>query len=288
MPMYTDPEQARSDLFLSGAVYIFGPLLLRALGGAYGLPVIGDLLAIAAPFVMTGLVPLLMVRYRKERLSDYGLGDDRGPGLRLGLMLALPVVLAVALALGMAEATLGGTLPAVALGTGTVTGLLANISGWIGLAVLAVYATVKARDAFRANIRSVSEGVTEIGRVLGAAAAVAALLIIIALRASPALWLLVPLGAAASILLLLRRYVPRSTTTRAALLAPVILLAIRPFNPFALFFDASAFVVSVWSAAFLGAMGLLMAATLESRQTAWSAAALGGMLALFVPVAFVG
>jgi hypothetical protein len=288
MPMYTDPEQARSDLFLSGAVYVFGPLLLTLLNPLFRVPVVGAVLAIAAPFVTTGLVPLLMVRYRKESLRDYGLGDERGSGLRLGLVLSLPVVIAVAVALAVAGVALGGTLPAVALGTGSVTGLLANVSAWLGLAILAVYATVKARDAFRADIRSVREGVTEIGRILGVAAGIAALLLLVVLRSDPALWALVPLGAAASVFLLRRRYLSRSTTTRAALLAPVILLAIRPFNPFALFLDAGQFVVSVWSAAFLGAMGLLMAATLESRQTAWSAAALGAMLALFVPAAFVG
>lgn len=286
--MYTTAEEARSDLYMAGAVYVFGPLLLELVGPVFDIPVLGVLLAVVAPLLTTALVPYLLFRYRKERLIDYGLGADRAGGVRVGLLLALPIVVAVLLGPLTRGALPGGTLPAVALGQPSVVGLLANITSWAGLVVLAVYATVKGRDAFRNDLRSVSDGVTEIGRIVGIVAAVAALLLGLSGQADPAVAVLVPLGVAASLFWLLRRFVPTSTTTRAALLAPTVLLAWRPFNPFALLVSPPLFVVSAWSAAVLGGIGLLLAATLESRRTAWPAVAIGVLLALLVPVSLVG
>ncbi len=290
--MYATSEEARSDLFLAGAVYLFGPLLLRVVSPVFGVPVLGEVLIVVAPLLTTALVPVLLTRYRKERTAEYGVGGERGRGLQVGVLLALPIVIGAALGAGIRGEALPATVPAVVLDGSQWLALAANITTWAGLTVLAIYATVKARDAFRADIRTVPEGVTEIARILGIVAAIATALLIVgaatdAFPLDPLVVVLVPLGAGVSVLLLLRRFIPSSTTTRAALLAPTVLLALRPFNPFALFFSAGNFVLSVWSAALLATIGLLMAATLESRRTAWPAIALGAMLALLVPVSFV-
>jgi hypothetical protein len=290
--MYATSEEARSDLFLAGAVYLFGPLLLQIATPLFRIPVLGYVLVVIAPLLTTALVPFLLMRYRKETVAEYGLGDRRGRGMRMGALLALPVVAGAALGVGIRGGLLPATLPATLFDGSQWLGLAANITTWAGLTTLAVYSTVKARDAFRADIRTVPEGVTEIARILGIVAGIATLLLLVgaATRAfplDPLLVVLLPLGVAGAVLLLLRRHIPSSTTTRAALLTPAVLLALRPFNPFALFFNAGNFVLSVWSAALLAAIGLIMAATLESRRSAWPAVALGAMLALLVPVSFV-
>lgn len=290
--MYATVEEARSDLFLAGAVYLFGPLLLQVAAPLFRVPVLGELLILAAPVATTALVPFLLMRYRKERAADYGLVGRRGAGPRVGALLAVPIVLGAVVGAAVRGGVLPATLPALALDPGQWLAFAVNVLTWAGLTVLAIYATVKARDAFRADIRTVGEGVTEIGRVLGIVGGIATLLLLVgsgtgAFPLDPVVVVLVPLGAAASVLLLLRRFIPSSTTTRAALLTPTVLLALGPFNPFALFFSAGNFVLSVWSAALLATVGLLMAATLESRRTAWPAVALGVVLALLVPVSFV-
>lgn len=286
--MYTDPEEARSDLLLAAAVYLFGPLLLEAVGGLYGVPVVGSLLLIVAPLLTTALVPVLMARYRKEPASHYGLVADRASGLQFGAFLALPLIATVAVIFALTRDVLPTTLPAVVVGGAPVNAtvnLLANASGWLGLTVLAVYATVKARDAFRSDLRSVRDGLLEVGRILGIAGGAATVLLF---ASSPSWVLLLALGAAGGVYLLLRGLKGPSTTSRAALVAPVVLLALRPFNLIALFGDPAGFVASVWSATLLGAVGLIVAGSLEARRSAWVAVGLALALALFVPVLIAG
>jgi hypothetical protein len=247
---------------------------------------------VIAPLLTTALVPVLLMRYRKERSADYGVGGQRGSGLRTGVLLGLPVVVGAVLGAAARGGVLPSTVPALVLDGSQWVGFVANITTWVGLTILAIYATVKARDAFRADIRTLPDGVTEIARILGIVGAISTALLIVgaatnALQLDPFTVVLVPLGAAASVLLLLRRFLPNSTTTRATLLTPAVLLALRPFNPFALFFSAGNFVLSIWSAALLATIGLLMAATFEPRRSAWPAIGLGAILALLVPVSFV-
>lgn len=296
MAYYPDPEEARSDLFLAGAVYLFGPLLLDALarfaGGLLAQPVVAAVYAAVAPLATTALVPVLLARYRGESLRDYGWGVDAPTGIRLGLLVAVPI--AAAVGLSAVAATLldpgalpvvRGTVPAALLGIGSIAALIANVSTWLGLLVLAVYATVKGRDAFRADVRSVAGGVTQIGRVLGIIAVVAVVLLLLTLGGTfPVGLVLLPAGVALAGVLLLRALRGRSTAIRAALLAPTILLALRPFDLFSLFTNAAAFVLGVWTAALMGAIGLFVAAQLEGRRTAMGAAAIAVVFALLVPV----
>ncbi|MPZ89782.1 MAG: hypothetical protein GEU81_17365 [Nitriliruptorales bacterium] len=284
--MYTDPEEARSDLFLAGAVYLFGPVLLRFANPLFGLGILGQLLTVVTPLLVTAMVPILLARYRGNPGSHFGLGGQRFAGLQWGLLLALPIVGALAVALALQGVLAPGTLPALVLAGGSLAAFAANVAGWVGLGVLAVFATVKARDAFRSDLRSTTDGVNEVGRVLGIAGGVAALLLV-ATQGLEAIVLLLPLGVAGSVALLLRRISGAGTSTRATLIAPVVLLAIGPFNPFALFFSAGRFVFSVWAAAIVGAFALIVAGSLERQRTAWPTVALTGCLALFVPVSFI-
>lgn len=296
MAYYPDPEEARSDLFLAGAVYLFGPLLLDALarfaGGLLAQPVVAAVYAAVAPLATTALVPVLLARYRGESLQDYGWGVDAPTGIRLGLLVAVPI--AAAVGLSAVAATLldpgalpvvRGTVPAALLGIGSIAALIANVSTWLGLLVLAVYATVKGRDAFRADVRSVAGGVTQIGRVLGIVAVVAVVLLLLTLGGTfPVGLVLLPAGVALAGVLLLRALRGRSTAIRAALLAPTILLALRPVNLLALFVGPQDFVMGVWEACVLGALGLFVAAQLESSRSAMGAAAMAIVFVSFVPL----
>lgn len=285
--MYTDPEEARSDLLLAGAVYLFGPILLGLLGFLTAVPVLGPVLVIAQPLLTTVVVPILMIRYRKERWADYGLAGARGPGIQLGLLLAAPMVVAVV----VAALVQGGrppeaTLPALVFG-GSWVDAAANLARWIGLTGLALYVTVKARDAFRSELYGVRTGILEVGRVLGIVGAIAALLLVVSTRLQlPLSLLLVPLGAAAAVALLYRSIRGPGSTTRMTLVAPTVLLALAPFNPFALFSNAQGFVASTYIAVYVGAIGLLVAGSLEGRRTGWAAVGLGVTLGLLVPSFF--
>lgn len=290
--MYTDPEEARSDLLLSGAVYLFGPLLLQAVAPLLlRVPGVGLVYLVLAPLLTTVLVPVLLIRYRKEPWAAYGAISDSG-GPRLGLLAGLPIVAAVIVTvgalqvLGGADAVRGVLLGAALLEPSevTVVELLANVTGWAGLVGLALYATVKARDAFRADVLTVRDGVVLIGRGLAIAAGASAVLLAIAASfgESTVGLLLVPLGVAGGVYLLYRG-LRRTTTTRATLLAPVILLALRPFQLFALLTNASEFLFGVWGATILGGVGLIVAVLLETRRSAVGAVALLALLALLVP-----
>jgi len=290
--VYTDPEEARSDLFLAGAVYLFGPLLLSFVAPLLGrVPVVGLVFVVVSPLLTTVLVPVLMIRYRKEPWAAYGAISDSN-GVRLGLLAGLPIAAAAVLgvvvraALGGPDAARSVVVGAAVLAPSSVTAveLFANISQWAGLIGLALYATVKARDAFRADLLSVRDGVVLLGRWLAIAAGASTVLLVVAVSFGVAAvgLVVVPLGVAAGVYLLFRG-LRRTTTTRATLLAPVVLLALGPFQLFALLTDATGFLFGVWGAAILGAVGLIVAVLLETRRSAVGAVALLALLALLVP-----
>jgi hypothetical protein len=282
--MYTSSDDARSDLFLAGAVYLFGPLILRVLFGIIPLtdiPVVGSVLLVVVPLATTVLVPYLLIRYRHEPLSLYGLGRSGAPLVVTGALLGVPVVGAAVLgALGGGQG-LDGALPVVAAGAGEgAVELLARLAQWLGLALLAVYGTVKARDAFRGDPQTLREATLEIGRYVAIAAVVATVLLVVALSARGSavealLFLLPPLGVAGAVALTLRQLRP-AVITRSTLLTPVVLLALGPFQ---LSFNPFDFVIGIWLAALFAAIGLIIGALQESRRSAYAAVGLAVVLA---------
>lgn len=282
--MYQSPDDARSDLFLAGAVYFFGPVVLRILLGIFPLgrvPLLAPILAVALPLVVTVLVPYLLIRYRRERLSDYGLGGGPSPALGFGALLGVPVAIVTLVAALARGQGLLDAFPVVALGPGALVDVLARFAQWIGITLLAVYATVKARDAFRGEYRTLPEGVWEVGRILGIVVVVTAGLLALALtlQAGPFLEiLLLPLGVGASFWLLRRNLPARSSTRRPVLVAPTVVFAVGPFF---LVFDAFAFVTGVYQAALYAVFGLAVGAMQESRRSAQAAIGLAIVLAGF-------
>lgn len=270
--MYTSPDEARSDLFLAGAVYLFGGLvigLLLEIVPLQSLPGVDVALAFLVPIVTTALVPHLLVRYRKESWSAYGLGAPDSSfwsGALAGLPLAAASVVTALVFSG--DPTAG--LPVVAIGTGALRLLLLRLVSWLCLAVLAVYGTVKARDAFRADYSTVRDASREIGRwvgiVLGATTVLLSASFAVRGVTSAALELLLLALAAVGVFALVYRSVPaRATTSRATLLTPAVLLAL---GPFALSFDAAQLVFSLWLASIYAAVGLTMGMLVETRRSA--------------------
>ncbi len=279
-------DEARSDLFLSAAAYLFGPLLLGVVLRIVPLtriPGLGDLVTVLLPLATTVLVPWLLIRYRRERLLDYGLGRP-SPVVAQGLLVAAPIVAASLLVTFLlAEDTTG--LPVVGLARGgTVVGFLQRLASWVGLALLAVYGAVKARDAFRSDPRYLRPAVVEIARVLAVIAAIASVLLALSstVNGGPARvvapLVILPLAVAAAVALTYRGLTPGQLTTRAILLTPVVLLAL---GPFALTLNAVSFVSGIWTAALLAGIGLVVAAFVEARRSAWGPLGLALAIAAF-------
>jgi len=286
--MYTSTEDARSDLFLSGAVYIIGPAVIAILRDLLPLDAIPGMtvaLGLSLPFVTTALVPILLMRYRDESLGQYGYGAGLPPNFGVGLLLASPIILASVVGAILAGDPLSGVGVGEVVRTGgafgALLGLIIRLISWLGLGFLAVYATVKARDAFRSDYRTVRDETLWLGRIVAAVAAVAvsiALLLILPGQDDGfglVSLLLLPLGVAGSVALLLRMLRGPSATSRATMLTPVVLLALGPFQ---LSFSGTALALAVWYAAMYAGIGLVIAALQESRRSA--VACLGLTLAI--------
>ena len=277
--MYSSPDDARSDLFLSVGVYLFGPLLLDILFQYIPLlsvPVVGPLLRIAAAFATTALVPYLLMRYRRESFGMYGIGRERMSGLLAGAVAALPLVVAtVAVALLVGDSPLI-QLPILTLPGGGLVIVLRTVQ-WLGTAFLAAYCTVKARDAFRSDLRTIRDVALEIGRVVAIALAVSALLLIAGGTVSVVPALVIPLGALGCVAVALQSVRGPSSTARAILVTPTVILALRAFN---LTLDGRRFFVTLWLTGIVACIGLVIGMFSESRNSAMAALGVGLVVAL--------
>ncbi len=283
--MYTTPDEARTDLYLAGAVYLFGDLILRIVLGLVPLDrirFVGPVIVALLPLVTTILVPYLLIRYRKERLADYGLTKPSPLFLR-GLLIGVPLVVAALVTGWLAGAGPGGGLPIFGVVQGALLLFVRRITFVFGLVLLCVYATVKARDAFRSDPRYLPTGVLEIGRILAVVSAVtSALLILSTVLGGQSLvvrstLLLFPLAVAGSAYLAYRELAGRQLTSRAILLTPTVILAL---GAFAFRLDAFEFTYGLWRAAYLAGIGLIVGALVESQRSAWGALGLATLVAL--------
>lgn len=286
--MFTSTEDARSDLFLSGAVYVIGPAvfdILRSLVPVDRIPGVTILLVLLIPVATTALVPYLLMRYRNEAFGQYGYGAGLPPNFGVGVLLALPLIAASMLTgLVVGGNPLNG-LGLVAVLGGDALALIARLLSWVGLGFLAVYATVKARDAFRSDYRTVRDETIGLGRILAVVAAVA--ISVALLFTAPgagglgggaqvfALLGLLPLGVAASVALVLWLIRGPSATSRATMVTPVVIMALGPLQ---LSFNLQALALTVRQAVVYAGIGLVIAALQESRRSA--VAALGLTLAI--------
>ncbi len=226
--MWVDPAEARSDFVLAAAVALFGPLvislLIRVLPWAFRDPS-GLYLRAGLLFAFTGLVPLLLARYREQGREAFGLEGPKD-GLLAGLLLAIPVVVLGVVSIRLDRSArltraLAGVFGAAFGNPVTVLGVVANVLAlFAGALLLYMFLTVKARDGFAHTPITQLEALRTYGMAAAAAAGALGLLVALQVRATPWRPLLSALALAALVLVADRLVTPGATTTRATVLAP--------------------------------------------------------------------
>lgn len=286
--MYTSLEDARSDLFLAGAVFVFGGLIFEVLLNIvplHRIPVLGYVILILLPLATTVLVPYLLIRYRGEPWAMYGLSGLSLPALGYGAALGLVLVGAFVLVAVLSGLSPTATVPLADVSGSGPLALLRRISQWLGFGLLAVYGTVKARDAFHGTPQRLREGAVHLARILSAVVAVAGGLLVLAMAArnqlalAPALEVVLPALAVVGIAALVTTRVQGSpAATRPVLITPAVLLGLGAFR---LGFDAVAFVSAVYLGAVFALLGLVVGVLQETQRSAWAAVGLALVIAVF-------
>jgi hypothetical protein len=258
-------DEARSDIALTIAALVLGPLLLGGLRGGTGTA--GVLLDLTVVLALTALVPVLLIRGRAGGggggTLPRTLGLDAPPqGAVTGLVLALPVA-----------AT--GALSMMTAGTGAGAAVLGRLSGAplqvvqvtvlsVGSFVLVVFLARRGAEAFP---RSPEWALRRLLRTLGMGAAALALV---------AGLLRVPLGAdatrvvanaaalAAVVLLADRMLGARRAVPRLALLLPAGLTLYLHLTAFG-------FAVGLQAGALAAGTVVVMGALALSHRGAWQA-----------------
>lgn len=237
--MWTDPDVGRSDFILAAAALLLGRFAIELVASLPLYPggLAASLLQLVWIWVLTGLVPVLLARYRGSGADAFALTTDRtraGPGL----LLALPVV-AVAAVRGLANGTVAsamlGRVSAAAVpdptispgGIDVVQIVLAGLGVvvlWLGTSLLLPFLTTQASSGFRgtdmdltAALRTFGTGAAGAGLVLGLLKALGS--------ATGWLSVLVSAGGLLAVVLMVDRMVPPKTrTARATILAPAIVI----------------------------------------------------------------
>jgi len=267
-------DEARSDVALTIAMLVFGPLLLGGLRGGSG--TLGVLLDIAVVLTLTALVPLLLARSRAGRGASgaitRALALDGAPaGVTSGLALAVPVGIAGSVAMLTAGATpaaaLLGRLSGAPLQYVQVAALTA------GSSVLVVFLVLRGAEAFP---RSPEWSLRRLVRTLGMGAAALSLvagLLRVPLGASVTRVLVNAAALAVLVLIADRTLVRRTAVPRLALLLPAGLALYLHLSTFGLSVGLQAGALAAGTTVVVGAVAL-------SARGAWAALPL--MLAVHV------
>jgi hypothetical protein len=232
-------------------------------------------------------VPFWLMTYRKQNLRDFGF-DQQFSAAGLGFVAALPVAAAYIL-----SSLAGGTGPFVGLPIvdavqyGAIVEVALSVFSGLCITLLVIYATVKARSAFRTDPAYIPATMRYLGRFAAIVAAVASGLLMMTVIArglevrETLQVVLVPLAVAAAAWIVYRSVRGSQLTNRATLLTPMVLLAIGSFVIFA---EALDIVFGVWRATVLGGVGLIVGVLLESRRTAWAPLGFALGLVLLTPL----
>lgn len=272
-----DVENARSDLFLAAAVFVFGGAIVRILLNIVPLdrlPLVAPILAIGLPLATTVLVPFLLSRYRQEPWAMYGLTAPSGFALGTGAALAAPIV--VASVLGTASQGGGAVeaFPLIPAGPNGVVALLARVAELGGVAVLGIYVSVKAREAFRGVPRTFRAALVDILRVLAIIAVIAGGLLLVRslttgqLVTGLAVVVLPALGVAGTLALATRELPQAGATTRPVLVTPTVIFGLGAFT---LQFEPITFLALAYQAALFAALGLVVGLLTQRQPSAFAA-----------------
>lgn len=307
--MWMSSEDARSDFVLAAAAVLLGGLAVSLLQALPFYPdlgtFIGALLYVAWVFVLTALVPILLVRYRDQELTTgIGLGGERG-GLATGLLIALPIVVVGYLRgvpddglgraiLGRFDGSLVGSPVVGAAGGSFVIDLFLNV---VFVAVLAVSGVVfygflvtRAREAFRQNDLSIVEGLRTFGMAAAGAAFLLGLLVTVA-GSTRFLSVVLHVGALVVAVILTDRLVTTSQrTTRATMLAPALVALLAQVLAFGGLFRGD-LLLGLFHGVLSAGLVVVVAALIESRRYGWAIVPVAIATAVYptclsLPVAF--
>ena len=219
-------DEARSDLALTVAALVFGPLLVGGLLGRSGVD--GVLIGAGGILALTALVPLLLIRSRSGpggRAVATALGFTAAPdapggaaGAATGLPLAVPAVVAGVLAMRTVGAGWGDALLGRLSGDPLQLVLIAAFT--VGTLVLVPFLVRRGAEAFprspewplRRLLRTVGMGAAAVALVVG--------LLRVPLGASPVRVVVNAVALAAIVLAADRLVDARRVAPRLALLLP--------------------------------------------------------------------
>ena len=233
--MFIEPDEARSDVILTAAAAVLGTFLIGIVSRLPLYPrtgLLGALVAVFWVFALTGLVPLLLARYRGDNLRAFGLDAPR-PAWRRGLILVLPVAaLGVVQALLVAGDPLTAVLGRVGRGLGSPTPVVAGfavlelVALIIGGVLLTTFLAVRGREGFKPVDLSLVQALRTYGMGTAGVALVAGLLRSLGpdVRVGS---VLLEVAALVALVLLADRLVPLGPTVpRGAVLAPMVVVAV--------------------------------------------------------------
>jgi hypothetical protein len=256
--VYLAPDDAKSDVILAGVVVVFGGAIRGFVSSLPLYPQRGlllvalDLLWIIA---LTGLVPILLARYRGDGAQAFGL-TGQGGAVGGGLVLALPViVLGVVTSLRLQRDPLSALLGRVgAVATADPLDVVIQVVAVLllasGVLVLIGFLATRGRDGFP---RSPEASLTQLLRTIGMGSAAVALVLGLLRAFGPGDPIAVVLNVAAlvAVLLLADRLVPAQISLpRATVLAPVVVVVVAQ-----VFAAGGLFRGDLLTALYLGALG---------------------------------
>lgn len=296
--MWMNPDEARSDFILAAATAVLGPFVVNLVADLPFYPsfdsLLFDLLRIVWIFSLSGLVPLLLVRYRDQGLAGFGLGADRS-GVSQGLLLAAPILVIGVLRtwsviplpralfgrLGLAfggNPVINGDSTSAALDL-TLT-LVELVAAFAGLLLLFTFLTTRARDGFRQTAVTQVEALRTFGMATAAAALLLGGLNSLGGTTSGTAVLLNVGGLVAIILLADRLVSPGVETSRATVMAPALVaLLLHVVRGGGLFSSNLAF--GLYAGAMAAGVAIAIAVLVETKRFAWAVVPAAAMMVLY-------
>lgn len=281
--MYLDADDARSDFFLTAAIYVIGPTILSLLISNSGSVLANQfgvwLLAIGTPLLLNAAMPLYLMRYRGERwgLLVSGTADAIPLGLTAGAAVVVGTVLGD---------LAGGTSVTEAI-TGTFQDpaiLTSRVLRWLTLALLTVFLYRRAEYAFR-SITEQQSVLTQRAAIATVGSAVVATLLLLP-RGLSVFSVLAPLGFGVAYLLATRLFAARGAGLQWQFYSPLIVIALGPLDVFSLLLNPINFLTGLRAAGMITAFALVTIMGLAAGKGGRLGLVMAAVIALLSSVTF--
>jgi hypothetical protein len=229
------PDEARSDVILAAAAAVLGTFLIGLVTQLPLYPrsgILGALVAVFWVFALTGLVPLLLARYRGDGMKAFGLQAPRA-AWRRGLGLVAPVAaMGVLQALLVAGDPMGAALGRIGralrspVAAAPVYSALELVALVVGALMLTTFLAVRGREGFKPVDLSLTQALRTFGMGCAGVALIGGLLRSLGPEVRVG-GVLLEVTALVVVILLADRLVPLGPTVpRGAILAPLVVIAV--------------------------------------------------------------